>query len=167
RFVMSVEQSVRLIIDSADVARGGEVFVTKMPVVRIKDLAEVMIGELAPLHGHDPNDIEITEIGVKPGEKLYEELMSEEETRRAVELEKYFAILPAFRGLYSDINYDYPQVVSQDVTDPYVSSREAPLSREALIGFLRANHLLDPHAFDRSHQPDRRYWPGDKEETTR
>ncbi len=167
RFVMSVDQSVRLIVESARVARGGEVFVTKMPVVRIEDLARVMIGELAPLYRHEPASIRIDEIGVKPGEKLYEELMSREETRRAVELDRYYAILPAFRGLYSNIDYDYENVVSTDVSNPYVSSDEAPMDREALTAFLHEHRLLDPHAFDRLHRPDARYWPGDKEETRR
>jgi len=66
---------VRLVIESAFLARGGEVFVTKMPVIRIKDLAHVMIEELAPRYGFDPVDIKIENIGSKPGEKLYEELL--------------------------------------------------------------------------------------------
>ena len=48
RFIMSIKQAVQLVIDSAFLAQGGEVFVTKMPVIRIQDLAEVMINELAP-----------------------------------------------------------------------------------------------------------------------
>ena len=103
RFIMSIEEAARLVIDSASIAKGGEVFITKMPVVRIIDLAEVMINELAPEYGYKPEEIEIKEIGVKPGEKLYEELMSHEETRRAVELDHYFSVLPAFMGLYKDI----------------------------------------------------------------
>ncbi len=165
RFVMSVALSVRLIIESARVARGGEVFVTKMPVIRIEDLAQVMIDKLAPVYQLDPSDIGIREIGVKPGEKLYEELMSREETRRAVELDRYYAILPAFRGLYSNIDYDYSNIISAEVTNPYISSDEAALDRPALEAFLDEHRLLDPHAFDRLHRPDARYWPGDKEES--
>ena len=56
---MSIEDSVRLVIESAAIARGGEVFITKMPVIRIKDLAGVMINELAPEYGYDPASIEI------------------------------------------------------------------------------------------------------------
>ena len=50
------------------------------------------------------------------------ELMSEEEKDRAIELKDYFCILPAFRGIYSSINYAYDGVVSCDVKDAYVSS---------------------------------------------
>lgn len=163
RFVMSIEEAVRLVIDSAAVACGGEVLITKMPVVRIVDLAEVMILELASAYGHDPADIAIEEIGTKPGEKLYEELMSSEETRRAVELENYFAILPAFRGLYRNIFYNYDGVVSEQVTNPYVSSLETPMSQEELKEFLHRNKLLTPGEVATTH-PDKRYWPGEAEE---
>ncbi len=143
RFIMSIQEAVRLVIESALLAKGGEVFITKMPVIRILDLAEVMIEELAPRYGHAPGDIKIQTIGVKPGEKMYEELMSAEETRRTWELEKYFVVFPAFRNSYQNIQYDYPQVVSKTVSAPYFSSREAPLSKEELRVFLKDNHLID------------------------
>lgn len=162
RFIMSIQESVRLVLDSAEQAKGGEVFVTKMPVVRIEDLANAMIEELAPLYGKDAQDIEITEIGCKPGEKLYEELMSHEETRRTIELEQYFSVLPAFRGIYHDIDYSYQSVVSEDVDNPYISEDETPLTVEEIKTFLRSNHLLGQPTDGADH----RYWPGDKEENT-
>ncbi len=163
RFIMTVEESVRLVIDSAEIACGGEVFITKMPVARIEDMARAMIDELAPQFGYDPADIKLEIIGTKPGEKLYEELMSDEETRRAVELEQYFAVLPAFRGVYGQIEYDYPGVVSREVTNPYVSADEKALTAEEMREFLVDNQLLTMSAEDQEH-PDQRYWPGDKKE---
>lgn len=160
RFVMSIEESVRLVIDSATLARGGEVFITKMPVVRIEDLAKAMIAELAPVHGYKPEGIGITEIGTKPGEKLYEELMSQEETRRAVDLKHYFSVLPAFRGIYHEIQYDYPDLVTQDVTNPYVSADETALSVDQIRQLLQDYKLLGVPA----ETTRMRYWPGDKEE---
>ena len=59
RFVMSIEESVRLVLDTAKVALGGEIFVTKMPVVKIIDLARAMIEIFAPAYGHQAGDIEI------------------------------------------------------------------------------------------------------------
>lgn len=143
RFIMSIEQAVKLVIESADLACGGEVFITKMPIIKIKDLAEVMIEELAPRYGHDPAKIRIETIGAKPGEKMYEELMNLEETRRAIELDRYFAVPPAFRSLYQDIDYTYSDIVSTEVTNPYNSSNEQPLTKENLRNFLLDNHLLD------------------------
>lgn len=163
RFIMSIQEAVRLVIDSASLAKGGEVLITKMPVIRIKDLAEIMIQELGPAYGHDPSNIEVVTIGTKPGEKMYEELMSIEETRRAVELPKYFAVLPAFRGIYRDIDYSYPKVTSTEVRNPYISEDERPLNQDELQAFLRSNGLLlikEP----KSEHPDQRYWPGEREE---
>jgi len=160
RFVMSIEESVRLLIGSATRAQGGEVFITKMPVVRIEDLALAMIIELAPRYGYSPEEIEIKEIGTKPGEKLYEELMSDEEIRRAVELNQYFGVLPAFRGIYHDIDYDYIDLKSYVVKNPYISSEETPLTVDQIRQLLNDYKLLGaPEETSIS-----RYWPGDKEE---
>ena len=142
RFIMSISEAVRLVIDSAVLAKGGCVFVTKMPVIRIKDLAEIMIQELAPQYGHRPEEIDTEVIGTKPGEKMYEELLSLEETRRTWELPCYFVVLPAFRDLYRRIEYDYPDVVSKEITQPYNSANQSPLSKEELIQFLRENNIL-------------------------
>lgn len=160
RFIMSIQEAVRLVIDSAYMASGGEVFVTKMPVIKITDLAEVMIQELAPLYGYGMKDINIDIIGFKPGEKLYEELMNEEETRRAWELERYFVVLPAFTCLYRNISYDYQDKVSETVAKPYNSESEKPLSKKQLAKFLRTNNLLEGDPTDRDH-PAERYWPDD------
>ena len=161
RFVMSIEESVRLVIDSAERAKGGEVFITKMPVMRIKDLAMAMVQILAPKYGYEQEGIEMNVLGTKPGEKLYEELMSDEETRRSVELTNYFVVLPAFRGIYNDIKYHYDDLLVHTVDNPYVSTVEPHMSIERIISFLRDNDLLvDPEDSNES-----RYWPGDKEES--
>lgn len=162
RFIMSIEESVRLVIDSSALARGGEVFITKMPVIRIKDLAEVMIEELAEKYNHNPRLIEIETIGTKPGEKLYEELMSHEEVRRAVELPNYFSVLPAFMGLYKNVDYRYQNIVSDKVDRPYVSSDEEILTKSSLRELLYRNELLELEEKTDTH-PTKRYWPGDKE----
>lgn len=142
RFIMSVEESVQLIVDSAMLAKGGEVFVTKMPVIAIRDLAEVMIRKLAPEYGQDPDKIEIQEIGVKPGEKLYEELMTGEETGRALELERYFVVKPAIMKRFTDIDYSYQGVISEQVDNPYNSANESKLTQDELAVFLVENKLI-------------------------
>ncbi len=156
RFIMSIEQAVELVINSAELARGGEVFVTKMPIIRIADLAMVMVEELAPIYGHKPEDIEVVGMGRKSGEKLYEELMSQEETRRAMELKKYFVVLPAFRGIYRNIDYDYPDILSSTVNRPYVSEEGPFMSKAELKLFLRENNLLQQRVEE---HPAERYWP--------
>ena len=144
RFIMSIEEAVRLVIDSGIRCRGGEVFVTKMPAIRIKDLADVMAEELATSYGHRAQDIKIQIIGHQPGEKLYEELLNMEETRRSWELARYFVILPAFREIYRDIVFEYPDLISKDVAKAYDSGNETPLSKTQLAAFLKENNLLNP-----------------------
>ena len=87
-------------IASAELAKGGEVFITKMPVVKIRELAEAMIHNFSAKVWKITREVEIVEIGTKPGEKLYEELMSDEETRRSLELDRYFCVTPAFRYVF-------------------------------------------------------------------
>lgn len=160
RFIMSIEDAVKLVVKSAEIAKGGEVFVTKMPVIRILDLAQVMIKELAPKFGYKPSSIKITQIGSKPGEKMYEELMSHEETRRSLELKDFFAVLPAFRGFYKKINYNYKEKKYKKINKPYISDMEPKMSHKELGKFLKNNNLLSYPK--KNKEPDKRYWPGDK-----
>lgn len=143
RFVMTLRQAVQLVMESVFLAHGGEVFVTKMSVARIRDLVEVMIEELAPRFGQDPADIRISSIGTKPGEKLYEELMSEEEVRRTVELDRYFAILPALRSVYNEDSYEYETTTGRELIRPYNSANEPAMEPEALRDYLTGRGLLD------------------------
>ena len=149
RFIMSIEQAVKLIIKAGELSRGGEVFVTKMPAIRIRDLADVMIQEMAPAFGYRPEDIQIKIIGHKAGEKMYEELMNIEETRRSWELLRYFVILPAFTDLYREIAFEYPDVITTQVKSAYNSADEKPLSKTRLAAFLRENSLLRQNDGDR------------------
>ncbi len=158
RFIMSIREAVRLVIDSSRLACGGEVLITKMPVIRIKDLADVMIEELAPIFGHRPEKIPVEVIGIKPGEKMYEELMNLEEPRRTWELDRYFVVRPAFEALYHRIAYDYPDIVSRSVSNPYHSDNEIPLTKEELKRFVYENDLLKEDHGARQH-PAERYWP--------
>lgn len=142
RFVMTLEQAVRLVTESVFLAHGGEVFVTKMPVARIEDLAGVMTEILAPQYGYRSSDIEFKVIGAKAGEKCYEELMNDEETRRTVELTRYFAVLPAFKSVYQNIAYTYPNTLDTNVDRPYNSSMEAAMTREQLKSYLLEHKVV-------------------------
>ena len=84
RFWLTLEQGVQFVIDSIETMQGGEVFVPKIPSMRIPDLARA----LAP-------ECKVDVIGIRPGEKLHEALMNEDESRNAWDLGKRFAILPA------------------------------------------------------------------------
>jgi FlaA1/EpsC-like NDP-sugar epimerase len=143
RFIMTLSEAVALVMEVVSLAKGGEVFVTKMPVCRIEDLAITMVEELAPRYGHDPNDVPIRIVGPKPGEKYHEELMNEEEIRRTIELEQHFVIVPAFRSNFRRVEYAYPGMRDEPPEQPYNSSTAAPMSREQLRQYLRDNRFLD------------------------
>ena len=128
RFVMSIEEAVSLVINSVEIALGGEVFVTKMPAIMISDLAQALIEIIAPIHGYNPKNIEITNIGVKPGEKLHEELMNTEEVRRAVELDKFFSVLPPFSNSSKSAEYQYENVENTIIEQPFTSQNQSHLS---------------------------------------
>ncbi len=92
RFFMSIPEAVELALQASLSARSGEIFILKMPVMRIIDLTEALIRIYAPRFGHSPASIEIREIGLLPGEKLSEALMTPEEGLHATEHAKYFTV---------------------------------------------------------------------------
>lgn len=114
RFVMTTDRAVELAIRASSIARGGEVFVFKMPVARVGDLVAAAIEVAAPLHGRTASDIAISAIDPRPGEKAYEELMTEEESSRARDIGEMFAVLPAIEA--------HPSVV-----DAYRDAAPAPV----------------------------------------
>ena len=143
RFVMTIQEAARLVLQSVLISRGGEVFVTKMPVVSIPDLAEVMINILAPKYRRKPSDIKTVEIGSKPGEKLYEELMTDQEVHRSLELKDMFVVTPAFKSLFQSIQYKYPGTISAKIIKPYISENERPLSKKEIKEYLVKNRVLE------------------------
>lgn len=142
RFVMSLREAITMLLQTIRIACGGEVFVMKMPVIRTEDLAEVMVDLLAPLHGYRPKDIDIREVGPRPGEKLEEELLTEEEVRRTLELEDVFAILPAFRNIYGNVAYEYTFCEAKPAVRRYNSASEPPMSKSQIVEFLEQPLVL-------------------------
>ena len=143
RFIMTLDEAVGLVMDSLFIARGGEIFVTKMPVLRIRDLAEVLIEELASDFGYRPHDIPIEIIGPRPGEKMYEELMNEEEIQRSIELPKYYVIRPAILHSVRNIEYAYPGMNATDApSQPYNSKNARAMSKEEVRSYLRRHPAL-------------------------
>lgn len=93
RFMMTIPQAVDLVFKATKMTRGGEIFIFKMPFVKLGDLANVMIEDLAPKYGYKPEAISIDTIGIRNGEKMYEHLMNEEEAQYAYETEDMFIVL--------------------------------------------------------------------------
>ena len=94
RYVMSITKAAELVLKVAEISQGNEIFILKMPALRIGELAEAMIEELAPRYGYDPATIKIKVTGKIDGEKDHEELLTQDEAANAYETEDMFIILP-------------------------------------------------------------------------
>ncbi len=125
RFVMSMEKAVELLFKSTQIAQGSEVFIFKMPALRLGDLVEVVIEETAPKYNLNPRDIKIKTIGLKSGEKYYEELMTEEEVTRSLETNDMFIVFPQLKEL---VNKKYfRELGATDVHSTEYNSHKMPL----------------------------------------
>lgn len=83
RFFITLPQAVEFVVDSFDMMHGGELYVPKIPSMKITDLAQA-IAPGAPMH----------DVGLRPGEKLHEEMISPEEGRRALQVDERYVIQP-------------------------------------------------------------------------
>jgi UDP-N-acetylglucosamine 4,6-dehydratase len=135
RFFMSIPDAVSLCFKAAERSQGGDIFILKMPVMRIADLIGVLVEELAPRFGHEPASIRIEEIGLYPGEKVYEELMTPEEMMNAVEHKDYFRLEPATK----------PQVNGylEHPFEGYSAKSIEPLAPAAIKKMLNGGGLLE------------------------
>jgi FlaA1/EpsC-like NDP-sugar epimerase len=141
RFMMSMSQAVDLVLKSTKMAQGGEVFIFKMPVVMISDLAAVLIEELAPRYGRRPEEICIKIIGTKPGEKMYEELMTEDEASRSLEREDMFIILPEMIEEIPNLDkskYNATSIKSKD----FISRDAKPINKEEIKAILLNDGII-------------------------
>jgi UDP-glucose 4-epimerase len=89
RFVLTLAEAIELVFYAASKGRGGETFVLKIPAALVTDVAEVMIEALAP-----NQKIAMDIVGIRPGEKIHEVLVSEAEAVRTIEDELSYVILP-------------------------------------------------------------------------
>ena len=130
RFVMSIPKAVELVLKAAEIAQGGEIFIFKMPALRIGDLAEAMIDELAPQYGYNPESIKVEISGKRAGEKIYEELLTADEAINASETEDMFIITPAAK------NQESKRISAKE----YRSDQDGVLlSKEEIKEILREN----------------------------
>jgi FlaA1/EpsC-like NDP-sugar epimerase len=122
RFVMGIPRAVDLVLKSAQMAKGGEIFILKMSSVLVRDLFEALIKELAPEYGYKPEEIKIKIIGQRPGEKLHEELMTEDEAKTASYLKEMFIISPKIERTNSKKSFSKKDYSSKN--SPFLNKKE-------------------------------------------
>jgi len=140
RFFLSYDDVYDLISQAIEKTEGGEVFVYKMPAIRIEDLAEAMIDVFAPQFGHDPEDIDIETIGRRPGETFHEEIMTERETTRAYENGSLYAIRPETNEYLS-----FGNEADFELAEEVVRSSETALklSKDEIISLLQESGAVE------------------------
>jgi len=92
RFMLNIPQAVELVFKAAYFSKGEELFILKMPVLKISDVAKAMIEIIAPKYGKKASDIKMKIIGKREGEKIYELLMTDEEAENVYENDEMFCI---------------------------------------------------------------------------
>lgn len=86
RFWITLDQGVQFVLDALDRMQGGEIFVPKIPSMKVTDLAKA----IAP-------ECEIEYVGIRPGEKLHETMITEDDARHSLEYETFYVIQPEFK----------------------------------------------------------------------
>lgn len=136
RFMMSLSDTIELVFKATLLAKGGEVFILKMPVVRLGDLVDVIIETYSEKYHCKKESIEKRTIGLRPGEKMFEELMTESESAVGFETDDMLIIPPQLQMPSLSYNIsDYPN--ARHCTINRYSSRDIkPISKEEIKRLL-------------------------------
>jgi FlaA1/EpsC-like NDP-sugar epimerase len=142
RFFMSITQAVELMFKASDLMRGHEIFILKMPVAKIGDLADAVIEISREKFGIDKR-IKITNVGKRVGERQHEKLLLREEAEQALERDEMFIIRPNvdYELFHSFSKESYPGTRPAEVRE-YSSKDETPISKEQIREMLLSNWAL-------------------------
>jgi UDP-glucose 4-epimerase len=125
RFLLSLDRAVETVFAALQHAEPGETYVPRVPSARVEDVALVLIGD---------RSIELTVTGIRPGEKVHEILVSEEEAVRTFERGDYYAIAPILPELQRR------QEAAPTLEREFTSAGET-LDRQELASLLRSHQL--------------------------
>ncbi|HDS31048.1 MAG TPA: polysaccharide biosynthesis protein [Firmicutes bacterium] len=137
RFIMTVPQAVKLTLRAGATAAGGEVFILKMPAVKITDLADALVELLAP---EKAGQIKFDYVGRRPGEKTFEELLTPDESAYTEERDDMFVLRPF--GEKRGDNYR-----------TYSTHTNGKLSKDEIKQFFIEHALLEIEPAGMTHTP--------------
>lgn len=139
RFMMTLSEAVKLIMDSAENSYGGEVFILKMPVVKLGDLVQVVIDKTCNKFDIDRENVVIKTIGLRVGERKFEELMTIEESESAYDLGDMYVVLDSIIGMKIISKYNkYTKATARS----YNSVNTKPISIEELEKLILEEKLI-------------------------
>lgn len=125
RFWISIEQAVLFVIDSLELMTGGELYVPRIPSMKIIDLAKAV----APL-------AQLEEVGMRPGEKLHEEMISADDSRRTIILDDRFVVTPVI----AEWGYYPPAGITMEEGRAYRSdTNDVWMTQEDIKNFIAKN----------------------------
>jgi UDP-N-acetylglucosamine 4,6-dehydratase/5-epimerase len=139
RYVMSINDASDLVLDAGHRMLGGEVFVTKMRALKVVDLAAAMAEALGK------KSFDVVKTGMRPGEKLYEELISLEEAERTVDIDRMLVVLPA-EDTNDTMGVELRQhyAGSPRTTQEWNSGRDVLMTRDDIARYLADEKILEP-----------------------
>jgi UDP-N-acetylglucosamine 4,6-dehydratase len=139
RYMMTSTQAIQLMLKANELSLGGEVFVFKMPVVKLYDLVEVVIEEVKRAY-HLDKEIRVKVTGLRAGEKMYEELMTREEGEHAFEIDDMY-IIPSIFWDHSD---EYKKLRGENTAvNVYADVHlETPIDKETLRSWILEQQLI-------------------------
>jgi len=125
RFWISIDQAVRFVVESLETMTGGELYVPKIPSMRIIDLAQAV----------SPG-AQLVEVGMRPGEKLHEEMISADDSRRTIILDGRFVVMP----VVAEWGYKAPRGLQMPEGLAYRSdTNESWMSQKDIANFILKN----------------------------
>lgn len=132
RFLLTLNQAVDTVFAALQHGKAGEIFIPRAPASFMTDVAKALIGN---------RKIEIKNTGIRPGEKMYEIMVSDEEAPYVVERGDYYVI----QSMLPELSQNVEKAKTQLLTKEY-SSDDSVLDFAGTLSLLRKNNLLDINA---------------------
>jgi len=132
RFFLSLDEAVDTVVAAGNEALAGEIYIPRVPAARVSDIARAVIAD---------RDVEITFTGIRPGEKIHEVLVSEEECYRTIQRGAYYVIRP----MLPELQHEAP---GASPLEAEYSSADVTLDVDGLRGLVEA-HLARLHGVRR------------------
>ncbi len=142
RFMMSITDAAMLTLKAATMPKGGEIFVLKMPVIRLRDLVDVVIEETCRKYDIAESSVQREEIGLRFGEKMFEELMTVEESKFGFELPDMYAICQAYFAFAGKKAASPLAGLKPAEIRSYSSLDQQPIDKEAVRQIILSEKLI-------------------------
>jgi FlaA1/EpsC-like NDP-sugar epimerase len=141
RFVMTIPEAAKLTLKAAEISSGGETFILKMASVKLCDLIDAILEITSKKYGINVQEINRKVIGLRPGEKVHEDLITETEWARAIETDGIYVIVSPIDKIkmiktYQNLGGKQPQIYSYNSKDVKL------LTKDEIISILEQEKLI-------------------------